>query len=179
MQKYYRPGVGDGNNQRNDGELPRYVVGNSHPAIIDQATFDAVQSELARRRRFGFGATPTSGGNAFTSRIICAQCGRPYYRRTKKLRGKVVKFWWCASATKGVGNPCRSPQIKEELLKNICLDLLNLDTWDEQTMFNTLKTILVSPHRTLGIQLAGQPDAIKIDLSDWKAPDERHRNSAA
>ena len=33
----------------NNGERPRYYVGNNHPAIIDAVTFGKVQEELARR----------------------------------------------------------------------------------------------------------------------------------
>lgn len=33
----------------NNGERPKYYVENSHPAIIDSATFGRVQEELARR----------------------------------------------------------------------------------------------------------------------------------
>lgn len=34
----------------NEGEVPRYYVQNSHPAIIDPDEFDAVQVEIERRK---------------------------------------------------------------------------------------------------------------------------------
>ena len=35
----------------NQGEVPKYYVENSHPAIIEPTAFDEVQAELARRRQ--------------------------------------------------------------------------------------------------------------------------------
>ena len=34
---------------KNEGQLPKYYVENAHPAIIDRATFQKVQEEMARR----------------------------------------------------------------------------------------------------------------------------------
>ena len=36
----------------NDGDVPQYYVENSHPAIIDKDTWEAVQLEMERRRAY-------------------------------------------------------------------------------------------------------------------------------
>ena len=36
----------------NDGDIPQYYVENSHPAIIDKDTWEAVQLEMERRRAY-------------------------------------------------------------------------------------------------------------------------------
>ena len=38
--------------KKNEGELRQYYIKNSHPAIIDEGTFDKVQKELDRRRTY-------------------------------------------------------------------------------------------------------------------------------
>lgn len=38
--------------KKNEGELRQYYIKNSHPAIIDEETFDKVQKELDRRRTY-------------------------------------------------------------------------------------------------------------------------------
>ena len=50
LQKTYVPNVLAKRSKKNHGERPQYYVSNSHPAIVDGATFDRVQEELARRR---------------------------------------------------------------------------------------------------------------------------------
>ena len=44
----------------NNGERPKYYVENSHPAIIDSATFGRVQEELARRLKTPLKSEPSS-----------------------------------------------------------------------------------------------------------------------
>lgn len=39
-------------------EQPMFVIENNHTPIIDQAIFDTVQDELAKRRRLGRAVTP-------------------------------------------------------------------------------------------------------------------------
>lgn len=169
LQKYYRPGVADTNTQPNTGELPRYLVDESHPPIVDQETFDAVQAELARRRHLGLGAAPTMRTNGFTSRIECGTCGRHYHRRTKKRRHDSVKFWWCETASKGKGNPCRAPQIRETQLTRICTRVLGLDNWDDQAMLEILERIVVSPDRTLTIHTASGGAPVTVSLDEGSA----------
>lgn len=49
MQKFYVESHVTHKERKNNGELPMYYAQNTHPAIISQETFDAVQVETARR----------------------------------------------------------------------------------------------------------------------------------
>ncbi|KMY23619.1 recombinase [Actinobaculum suis] len=169
LQKYYRPGVADTNTQPNTGQLPRYLVDESHPPIIDRVTFDAVQQELARRRRLGRAATPTGGTNAFTSRIQCQTCGKNYQRRTRKLRHSTYKFWWCETATKGKGNPCQAPQIRETRLIQMCCQVLGFEDWDDDAALTSLAKIVVNPDRTLTIHTTHDRPAATVSLDEGSA----------
>ena len=165
LQKYYRPNVAELNCHTNTGELPRYLVDESHPPIIDQTTFGAVQAELARRRHLGRGATPSARTTGLTSRIECSVCSRFYHRRTKTRRHTSYKFWWCETATKGKGNPCQAPQIRETHLTQICTRVLGLDDWDDEYALTRLVKIVVNPDRTLTIHtISGEvPVAVSLD----------------
>ncbi|WP_406713273.1 recombinase family protein [Trueperella pyogenes] len=169
LQKYYRPKVSESNCHTNTGELPRYLVEESHPAIIDQATFDAVQAELARRRHLGRGATPSGGTTGLTSRIECSVCGRFYHRRTKKRRASTYKFWWCETATKGKGNPCRAPQIRETHLTRVCARVLGLDDWDDEHALTHLTKIVVNADRTLTIHTTSREAPVTVSLDEEAA----------
>lgn len=103
-QDYYRPHIANPTGTRNTGLLPKYIITDHHQPIIDRTIFDAVQTELARRRASGGRAlTPSVGTNAFTHRIRCTICGRNYQRRTKTrttgththiTTGTAITTWW-------------------------------------------------------------------------------------
>lgn len=154
-QKYYRAHVGKSTSTINTGQLTKYLVEDSHPAIITRATFDAVQAELARRRATGGrGLTPTGGSSALTHRITCNICGRKYHRRTRRLAHSTYKYWWCETATKGKGNPCHAHQLREENLHTIIKRLLGLHAWDNQQVVDRIERIEASPNWLLTIHLS-------------------------
>ncbi|MCD4549180.1 recombinase zinc beta ribbon domain-containing protein [Schaalia sp. lx-260] len=92
---------------------------------------------------------------ALTSKITCTVCSKHFHRRTKTRTGTSHKFWWCYNATRGQGNPCQAPQVREETLKHICQDALGLDTWDEEAVITGINTITISPDRSVCVELAG------------------------
>ena len=59
-------------NKRNEGELPQYIVDDSHEAIIPPETWELVQLEMERRKRMG---NRFSAKGPLASRLVCADCG--------------------------------------------------------------------------------------------------------
>lgn len=144
-QQYFSAHAGDNTPTLNHGELPKYIVEDSHPAIIDREVFDAVQAELAKRRAAPFLARTPGYGSALTGLITCTQCGRHYNRRTKTRKTGAYKYWWCETATKGKGNPCKAHQLHEDKLHAITLSLLGLDTWNNEQVIERVSKIEASP----------------------------------
>ena len=58
--------------KKNEGEVPKYYVEQSHEAIIDPIEFELVQQEIARRTAIG---KRYSGQSILSARIICGDCG--------------------------------------------------------------------------------------------------------
>ena len=58
--------------KKNEGELPQYIIENSHEAIIPEETWELVQLERERRSRMG---TKFSAKGPLASRLVCADCG--------------------------------------------------------------------------------------------------------
>lgn len=77
---------------KNDGVLPTFSVEGSHEAIIDQTTFDKVQSEMTRRAE-KFAKPQPKNDYAFSKRITCANCGKSF-RRKAAAKGPV---WICTT----------------------------------------------------------------------------------
>lgn len=143
LQKTFIPAIGAKREVKNTGELERYWVEDSHPAIIDMDTFQQVQAELARRRRLGLAATPSLTTGCFTSRIKCASCGKNYQRKTRYRKAGAYKIWRCWGACLGKGNTC-GPDLKETHLKQAVIKILALAKWDEEEIMSRLSCITVT-----------------------------------
>jgi len=66
--------------------VPQYYVEASHPAIIDQKMWEAVQLEMERRRNFAleYGIQKpeyATTDNPFVGRVICGSCGQVFGRK--------------------------------------------------------------------------------------------------
>lgn len=97
---------------KNEGQIPQYYVTGIHEAIIDPATFDIVQTEIARRKS---GNKRYSGVTIFSNRIKCGECGHFYgskvWHSTDKYRRVIYQ---CNSKFK---QKCFTPHITEEKIK--------------------------------------------------------------
>lgn len=96
--------------KKNKGQLPKYYVKSSNPAIISKETFEAVQmlpkerceSSYAKRNRY-----------IMSGVIYCPDCGKKF--RHQKLSGKA--YWICSSRASGKTN-CRSIRLSEQKLED-------------------------------------------------------------
>lgn len=113
LQKWYTEDFLTKKLRRNDGEIDQYFVKDSHPAIIPQEEWSAVQLEFERREAFcqehhlkcyGYRADK----NPFVSKIICKNCGCAYGR--KAWENRELAYWKCK--VKG----CRSENVKEAII---------------------------------------------------------------
>lgn len=112
----------------NRGELPRYYVEDTHPAIIPQATYDAAEKRMAQNREHN-GCRPgeTWEKHLFTKMIVCPYCGK-YFTR-KKTKYEVA--WVCATYLKQGRDVCRSKKIPEDILEKKAAQVLGTEQVDE------------------------------------------------
>ena len=127
--------------KKNHGELPQYYVEDTHPAIIDKATFDYVQSEIARRKELGCFANKALNLSCFSTKIKCGNCGRSYVRSARK-RGKYV-LWTCGSKKGRRKLSCGAKDVPEEQLKRICCDVLGLDEFDANIFSERIEQVRI------------------------------------
>lgn len=126
--------------RKNRGELPQYYVADTHPAIIDKATFDYVQEEMARRRELGCFANKALNLTCFSTKMKCGNCGRSYVRSARK-RGSYV-IWTCGSK-KGRSESCGARDIPEKLLKSVCADVLGTGEFDDAEFSERVEQIII------------------------------------
>ena len=141
LQKEYTPSHIDHKSKRNNGELPKYWVANSHEAIIPLETFQAVQEEIKRRRELGALANPHIPTSCFTSKLKCAKCGNSYRRHQHKRVNDVTANWECRG--KSDKGQCDAKSIPESALKEVCRDILGLAEFDENIFSERVDGIIV------------------------------------
>lgn len=133
---------------KNRGELPQYYMADCHEAIIDRETYEKVKAEIDRRTSL---LNPTY---CFTGKIRCGICGAQYTRKKGKVKGKIYVHWICRSK-KEAGRTCSSANFSEEELKNICADVLETDSFDEDIFESRVKDITVLENGDMEFHLTG------------------------
>ena len=162
LQKTYIADLFTHQSRKNMGELPKYYVHNCHPAIIDRATFQKVQEELARRsskKRTSAKAKTEqgkySGKYALSELMICGECGSPYRRTTYMPKGEKVFVWRCLNRLERGRRVCKhSPTFTEPSIHEAIVAAMN-----EMIRQQTVKDVL---RESVTAALAGKEDALSL-----------------
>ena len=115
LQKTFREDHISKKIRRNNGELPKYYIEDSHEAIIDRDTFNRVQEEIKCRAIKTAGRKQPITESVFTKKIVCEQCGS-HYRRKVLTGGKVV--WICGTFNPLVNHTANRNKFRRKYLKN-------------------------------------------------------------
>lgn len=122
LQKVYTADFLNKKMKKNNGVLPQYYVENSHPAIIDEETFDLVQAELAKR---GGSSRGRRSGSVFDRKVICGDCGHFYGQKLwySDASGRVY-VWRCTHKYDATPN-CGAPVVREDELQAAFITAFN------------------------------------------------------
>ncbi len=136
LQKVFVNNHMDKKRVKNNGELPQYYATDTHPAIINQDTFDAAQDALSRILA-AYPLKQKIQHYAFTGMILCPSCGR----RFKRVLNHGLSRWACPTFIQEGKAYCQSKKIPDETLKRICCDLFGWNSFDEQALRETVDQI--------------------------------------
>ena len=131
----------------NTGQLPQYHAVESHEAIIDQSTFQAVQVEMNRRAE-KYAKPQPKNSYPFSGMIICAICGK-HYRRKMTATGPV---WICSTYNTLGKDVCASKAIPEATLRVVA---------DELGGVGEITAIIAETDNTLVFTLADGSQSVK------------------
>ena len=150
LQKTYIADVISKKVMPNNGVLPKYLVRDCHPAIVDRATYAAVQEELARRsskKKISIDESDQrgkhSGKYALTDLMVCDECGSNYRRKTwcRKTGKQIV--WRCVNRCENGSKYCKeSPTVPEPILHETILRVVNRTLGDASDILPLLKKSL-------------------------------------
>ena len=123
--------------KKNEGEVPKYYVEQSHEAIIDPVEFELVQQEIARRTAIG---KRYSGQSIVSARIICGDCGGFYGQKVWHSTSKYKRnIWQCNEKFRG--KECSTPHYDEEEIKKRFLKAYNILTGDKEALLEDCRII--------------------------------------
>jgi len=129
----------------NKGERPKYHARDTHPAIIDEATFEMAKEILDMRRSLSKVITGNRNRYPFSGMIVCGHCGKNYKR--KALRGSVV--WKCSTYLNKGKDVCPARQIPDSVLYEMSAEVLNQADFDEDLFKEKITKILIQEDHTL------------------------------
>ena len=121
---------------RNNGELPRVFVEGSHPAIIDRATFDAVQVILKNNQAKRVGKKPPEQCE-FTGRIICPKCNKAY----RHVTSNGSTGWNCSTYMTEGKAKCHGKKIPDTTLRCLIAELLGMPEYDPAAFCEVVDSI--------------------------------------
>ena len=150
LQKTYRYDYLSKKPKLNRGEKTKYIVHDSHEAIIDEGTFTRVQAEIARRET----AHPNcrvKTKHIYSGLITCAHCGSTLGRGNSNN-----KFQWRCPTYRVKGKAaCPSTYIPESEIERLIKEVLNVYAIDEKVIKTNIQSLIAHEGRTLEFKLAG------------------------
>ncbi len=126
------------------GNLPMYYAEGTHPAIIDEETFQKAK-EIMSRNSEKYSGKKEKIKYPFTSKIICGICGKKYKHKVKNNKA----LWICSTYWKYGKSSCPSKQIPEDILISLSTEILELNEFDEAVFEKKIKEIQVPNDNTL------------------------------
>lgn len=140
LQKTYTSDFLTKKAKSNNGEIPKYYVENSHPAIISTETFALAQEEMRRRKE---DRKRTTSVSIFSGKVFCGKCGSLYGRKiwhsTDRYRREI---WRCDSKYVKKGHVCKSPHFTEEQLEKAAMNAINDILKDKDAIISKTENVL-------------------------------------
>ena len=121
---------------KNGGDLPQFFATETHPAIIDQSTFDEAQAALDRIAA-AHPCKKRQERHAFTGMILCPACGKHF----KRVLNHGLSRWSCPTFIKEGKAFCQSKKIPEEILMRLTCDLFGWNSFDADALHENVDHI--------------------------------------
>lgn len=112
---------------RNHGQLPQYLIKDNHEPIITREEAEAVRLlyEYRRQKQCTEDWTVYQNRYAFSSRIICGECGSTFRRQKIYIGKPYEKIQWSCHQHIEDSSKCGQKAVREDGIKQAFLSLWN------------------------------------------------------
>jgi len=126
---------------KNNGELPKYYVENSHPAIIERKDWEMVQTELVRRESI---SDYYSCSDIFATKLICEDCGGFYGRKVWHSNDAYRKIIYQCNHKFDSSNiqKCKTPHFTEGEIIEKFINAYNKVISEKDTILESLSEVV-------------------------------------
>lgn len=125
---------------KNEGQLPKFYVENSHPAIIEKENWEQVQTEMQRRACLG---ASYSSSNIFSTKLICDDCGGFYGKKVWHSKTPFAKeIYQCNRKFSKEKAKCQTPHLTEDEIKEKFIKAYNQAMMNKQQMIEDTNDLI-------------------------------------
>ncbi len=151
LQKTYRTDFRSKNPKINTDKVRKFRVENSHEAIIDLQTFNAVQTEMtARFAQHGNNKNlPNTPSHLFCGLLQCGHCGHLYKHFWTNAKKYNKPVWVCPSYYLLGKDICPSQKIPEDILIAKTKEVLSISQINREILEQSIQRIIVPAHNQL------------------------------
>ncbi len=149
--------------------LPREkwsIVRNTHKAIIDEETFNHVQSLLQKETRPKADVKTKTAPSLIAGFVVCADCGKQMLRTKTTKNGKAHYYFRCRTNKQLGSNACASHLIPEDIILDVLLASIN-------SLVDALVDVEAALHRNASDEVRVMKKRLCLQLE--KAVSERER----
>lgn len=132
----------------NKGEFNKYLVEDTHEAIIPLETWNRVQAEIKRRDSL-IKHQSTKPKSLFSGMLTCSHCGKHYNRKVNQYGS----YYICPTFSLYGKANCSSKQVREEPLIEITKSVLNVTDLNRELILSKISTIEVHDDNLLVYKL--------------------------
>lgn len=142
LQKWHTPDFRTKKQVFNHGEWRQYLVKDTHKAIVDMTTFEAVQEERKKRKAINDeliekcpSGSEQKNKALFRQKLRCGKCGEMYYYKNQREKSNQEYYpvWICRTYMEFGKAGCNSKRIRESILIEKTREVLGLDPDTELT----------------------------------------------
>ena len=113
--------------KHNHGELPQYLITDNHEPIISREEAEAVRQlyEYRRQKQCVEDWSVYQNRYAFSSRIMCGECGSTFRRQKIYIGKPYEKIQWCCHQHIEDISECRQKAVREDCITQAFITLWN------------------------------------------------------
>ena len=134
----------------NNGEVAKYYVENSHPAIVTREQWDKAQ-ELLRRYKTSHSSAKM---NVYCGKIFCGKCNAVYGRKVSHSNDKYRRYIF--NCNRRYDKKCKSDIVSEAQIHNAFITAVNQVIANKEQILNLLNetVALLCPTEELSLKIA-------------------------